>query len=57
MTDERLQDLARGPDGMAAIRRYFDGVIEHLTSPEGRKACFMINSIAEKAADMIEGRA
>ena len=51
MTASMLRDLANSADGLPAIRRYFDLVVEHLTSPEGRKACLMINSIAEKAAE------
>ena len=46
-----LADLSNSDDGIPAIRRYFDSMIEHRTSPDGRKACLIVNSIADKATE------
>lgn len=36
---------------VAEIRAYFDGLVDDLTSPEGRQGCMMVNSAIENAAD------
>jgi TetR/AcrR family transcriptional regulator, transcriptional repressor for nem operon len=41
-----------GPEaGLAELRGYFDGLVEDLTTPEGRMGCLMVNSAIELAAE------
>lgn len=51
-----LEQLASSDEGIGAIRAYFTTAIEHLMSRGGKKACLMVNSLAEKAADDREVR-
>jgi TetR/AcrR family transcriptional repressor of nem operon len=37
--------------GLAELRAYFDGLVEDLTTPEGRIGCLMVNSTVELAAE------
>ena len=36
---------------MAELRAYFDGLVDDLTTPEGRMGCLMVNSTVELAAE------
>jgi TetR/AcrR family transcriptional regulator, transcriptional repressor for nem operon len=46
---EKLGALERPGAGLAELRGYFDGLIDDLTSPEGRIGCLMVNSAVELA--------
>jgi len=37
--------------GLAELRAYFDGLVDDLTTPEGRIGCLMVNSTVELAAE------
>jgi hypothetical protein len=42
--------------GMGELRAYFDGLVDSLTTPEGRMGCLMVNSAMELvAADSAAG--
>ena len=46
-----LADLVGSGEGIASIRAYFTYLVDHLASPAGRKACLMVNSMAELAGE------
>ncbi len=46
-----LADLAGSDQGVESIRAYFTSLVDYLASPAGRKACFMVNSMAELAGE------
>jgi TetR/AcrR family transcriptional repressor of nem operon len=48
---EKLGALGRPGAGLAELRAYFDGLIDDLTTPEGRMGCLMVNSTMELAAE------
>jgi TetR/AcrR family transcriptional regulator, transcriptional repressor for nem operon len=47
---EKLGALERPGAGLAELRAYFDGLVDDLSSPEGRIGCLMVNSTIELAA-------
>jgi TetR/AcrR family transcriptional repressor of nem operon len=47
---EKLGALERPGAGLAELRAYFDGLVDDLTTPEGRVGCLMVNSAMELAA-------
>ena len=47
---EKMGALERAGAGLAELRAYFDGLIEDLTTREGRMGCLMVNSAMELAA-------
>jgi len=47
---QKLGELDEPGASVAEIRAYFDGLIEDLTSPEGRQGCLLVNSAIENAA-------
>lgn len=49
-TSGPIAELEKSAEGLDAIRDYFDTMVEHLSAPGGKKSCFMVNSLAEKAA-------
>jgi len=48
---EKLGALEDPGAGMAELRAYFDGLVDDLTTPEGRMGCLMVNSAMELAAE------
>jgi TetR/AcrR family transcriptional repressor of nem operon len=48
---EKLGALGSAGAGLAELRAYFDGLIDDLTTPEGRMGCLMVNSTMELAAE------
>jgi TetR/AcrR family transcriptional repressor of nem operon len=48
---QKLGELDEPGASVAAIRGYFDGLIQDLTSPEGRQGCLLVNSAIENAAE------
>ena len=46
---KRLAELEDSGAGTAAIRHFFDGWVELLSSAKGRRGCFLINSAVELA--------
>jgi TetR/AcrR family transcriptional regulator, transcriptional repressor for nem operon len=48
---EKLGALERAGAGVAELRAYFDGLVDDLTTPEGRMGCLMVNSTMELAAE------
>jgi TetR/AcrR family transcriptional regulator, transcriptional repressor for nem operon len=46
---EKLGALGGSGAGLAELRAYFDGLIDDLTTPEGRMGCLMVNSTMELA--------
>jgi TetR/AcrR family transcriptional regulator, transcriptional repressor for nem operon len=48
---EKLGALESPGAGLAELRAYFDGLVDDLTTPEGRVGCLMVNSTMELAAD------
>jgi TetR/AcrR family transcriptional repressor of nem operon len=48
---EKLGALEDSGAGLAELRAYFDGLVEDLTTPEGRMGCLMVNSTVELAAE------
>jgi TetR/AcrR family transcriptional regulator, transcriptional repressor for nem operon len=48
---EKLGKLESPEAGLAELRAYFDGLVEDLTTPEGRMGCLMVNSTIELAAE------
>jgi len=51
---QKMGALERPGAGLAELRAYFDGLIEDLTTREGRMGCLMVNSAMELAADDAE---
>jgi TetR/AcrR family transcriptional repressor of nem operon len=47
---EKMGALERAGAGLPELRAYFDGLIDDLTTPEGRMGCLMVNSTMELAA-------
>jgi TetR/AcrR family transcriptional repressor of nem operon len=48
---EKIGALERAGAGLAELRAYFDGLVEDLTTREGRMGCLMVNSTMELAAE------
>src|SRR5712691_3314853 len=48
---EKLGDLDRPGASIAEVRAYFDGLVQDLLSPDGRRGCLLVNSAIELAAD------
>src|SRR5215468_712163 len=48
---EKLGALEDPGAGLAELRAYFDGLVDDLTTPEGRMGCLMVNSAVELAAE------
>ena len=48
---EKLGALESPEAGLAELRAYFDGLVDDLTTPEGRMGCLMVNSTIELAAE------
>jgi TetR/AcrR family transcriptional regulator, transcriptional repressor for nem operon len=48
---EKMGALESPGAGIAELRAYFDGLIEDLTTREGRMGCLMVNSAVELAAE------
>jgi TetR/AcrR family transcriptional repressor of nem operon len=48
---EKLGALESAGAGLAELRAYFDGLVEDLTTREGRMGCLMVNSTVELAAE------
>jgi TetR/AcrR family transcriptional repressor of nem operon len=47
---EKMGALEEPGAGLAELRAYFDGLVEDLTTREGRMGCLMVNSAIELAA-------
>jgi TetR/AcrR family transcriptional regulator, transcriptional repressor for nem operon len=47
---EKLGALGEPGAGLGELRAYFDGLVDDLTTPEGRMGCLMVNSTMELAA-------
>ena len=41
--------LSESMEGLGAIRAYFSAILDSLSDPSGKRSCFMVNSLAEKA--------
>src|SRR5262249_26233003 len=54
---EKLGALEDAGAGLAELRAYFDGLVDDLTTPEGRMGCLMVNSTVELAGGDSEGGA
>jgi len=48
---EKMGALESAGAGVAELRAYFDGLVDDLTTPEGRMGCLMVNSTMELAAE------
>jgi TetR/AcrR family transcriptional repressor of nem operon len=48
---EKMGALESAGAGLAELRAYFDGLVDDLTTPEGRVGCLMVNSTMELAAE------
>jgi TetR/AcrR family transcriptional repressor of nem operon len=48
---EKLGALESPAAGLTELRAYFDGLVDDLTTPEGRMGCLMVNSTMELAAE------
>jgi TetR/AcrR family transcriptional regulator, transcriptional repressor for nem operon len=48
---QKMGALERPGAGLPELRAYFDGLIEDLTTPDGRMGCLMVNSTMELAAE------
>jgi TetR/AcrR family transcriptional repressor of nem operon len=48
---EKMGALEEPGAGLAELRAYFDGLVEDLTTREGRMGCLMVNSAIELAAE------
>ena len=48
---EKLGALEEAGAGLAELRGYFDGLVDDLSTPEGRMGCLMVNSTVELAAE------
>jgi TetR/AcrR family transcriptional repressor of nem operon len=44
-----IASLSDSVEGLGAIRAYFSAVLDSLSEPGGKRSCFMVNSLAEKA--------
>jgi TetR/AcrR family transcriptional repressor of nem operon len=51
---EKMGALERPGAGLPELRAYFDGLIDDLTTPDGRIGCLMVNSTMELAAEDAE---
>jgi TetR/AcrR family transcriptional regulator, transcriptional repressor for nem operon len=47
---QKLGELDRPGASVAAVRAYFDGLVQDLLSPEGRQGCLLVNSAIELSA-------
>src|ERR1700754_4364183 len=47
---EKLGALEAEDAGLPEVRAYFDGLVQDLSTPEGRAGCLMVNSTVELAA-------
>lgn len=47
---QKLGDLDSPGASVAEIRAYFDGLVQDLMTPEGRRGCLLVNSAIENAA-------
>src|SRR5579859_5130455 len=47
---QKLGELDRPDASVAAVRAYFDGLVQDLLSAEGRQGCLLVNSAIELAA-------
>jgi TetR/AcrR family transcriptional regulator, transcriptional repressor for nem operon len=50
----KMGALERAGAGLAELRGYFDGLVDDLSTPEGRIGCLMVNSTMELAAEDFE---
>ena len=50
ITSTVLTELEDSGLGIESIRAYFSRLVDHLTSAKGKRACLVVNSLAEKAA-------
>lgn len=48
---EKLGALEQPSASIAEVRAYFDGLVEDLLTPEGRRGCLLVNSTMELAAE------
>ncbi len=48
---EKIGALDQPDAGLKELRAYFDGLINDLTTPDGRVGCLMVNSTMELAAE------
>jgi TetR/AcrR family transcriptional repressor of nem operon len=48
---QKLGALERPGASVAEVRGYFDGLVEDLSTPEGRMGCLMVNSTVELALE------
>jgi TetR/AcrR family transcriptional regulator, transcriptional repressor for nem operon len=48
---EKLGALERPGAGLPELRAYYDGLVQDLSTPEGRIGCLMVNSAVELAAE------
>lgn len=48
---EKLGALERPGAGLPELRAYFDGLVQDLSTPEGRIGCLMVNSAVELAEE------
>jgi TetR/AcrR family transcriptional regulator, transcriptional repressor for nem operon len=48
---EKMGALERPDAGLVELRAYFDGLVDDLTTPQGRMGCLMVNSTMELAAE------
>jgi TetR/AcrR family transcriptional repressor of nem operon len=48
---EKMGALESAGAGLPELRAYFDGLVDDLTTPEGRMGCLMVNSAMELAAE------
>jgi TetR/AcrR family transcriptional repressor of nem operon len=48
---EKMGALESAGAGLAELRAYFDGLVDDLTTHEGRMGCLMVNSTVELAAE------
>jgi TetR/AcrR family transcriptional repressor of nem operon len=48
---EKMGALESAGAGLDELRAYFDGLVDDLTTSEGRMGCLMVNSTVELAAD------
>lgn len=54
---QKLGELAAPGASLAALRGYFDGLVQDLLSPEGRQGCLLVNTAIENAAEDDEAAA
>jgi TetR/AcrR family transcriptional regulator, transcriptional repressor for nem operon len=48
---QKMGELESAGAGLAELRAYFDGLVDDLTTPQGRMGCLMVNSTVELAAE------